>query len=112
MRPTFNVWNGSYVADNLNIDISNPEHAEDLSVTDTIGLALRVNPKRAHLLVSKLLGKHIPASPSLIIQAGETLGFMAGNALNGHTVPVQDLLQGIKAQLVGETTDVTVNVCR
>ncbi|GGF42771.1 phosphoribosyltransferase family protein [Williamsia phyllosphaerae] len=34
---------------------------------------LRRNPKRAHLWVSRVLGKHIPVAPSTIIRAGSDL---------------------------------------
>ncbi|MFF5444817.1 phosphoribosyltransferase [Streptomyces sp. NPDC012888] len=39
-----------------------------------LGLALRRNPKRAHLLVSNVLGKHVPQSPSVVHAAGHGLG--------------------------------------
>ncbi|WP_063753323.1 phosphoribosyltransferase [Streptomyces sp. NRRL S-87] len=41
---------------------------------DLLGLALRRNPKRAHLLVSNVLGKHVPQSPSTVYDAGYGLG--------------------------------------
>lgn len=41
---------------------------------DLLGLALRRNPKRAHLLVSTVLGKHIPQRPSVVHGAGVGLG--------------------------------------
>jgi adenine/guanine phosphoribosyltransferase-like PRPP-binding protein len=37
------------------------------------GLALRRNPRRAHLLVSRLLGKHLPVDPRLALAAGAAL---------------------------------------
>ncbi|WP_198171099.1 phosphoribosyltransferase family protein [Actinoplanes awajinensis] len=43
-------------------------------VPDMIGLALRRNPRRAHLLVSRVLGKHVPAEPRRILAAGRRLG--------------------------------------
>ncbi len=39
-----------------------------------LGLALRRNPKRAHLLVSNVLGKHVPQSPDVVWRAGYDLG--------------------------------------
>nr|WP_241844779.1 phosphoribosyltransferase domain-containing protein [Streptomyces silvensis] len=39
-----------------------------------LGLALRRNPKRAHLLVSNVLGKHVPQHPSVIWRSGYDLG--------------------------------------
>ncbi|MCC3654320.1 phosphoribosyltransferase domain-containing protein [Streptomyces sp. S07_1.15] len=39
-----------------------------------LGLALRRNPKRAHLLVSQVLGKHVPQRPDVVHEAGLGLG--------------------------------------
>ncbi|MEU9338659.1 phosphoribosyltransferase [Streptomyces sp. NPDC048290] len=39
-----------------------------------LGLALRRNPKRAHLLVSNVLGKHVPQSPAVVHGYGLALG--------------------------------------
>nr|WP_263173419.1 phosphoribosyltransferase [Streptomyces sp. SCSIO ZS0520] len=41
---------------------------------DMLGLALRRNPKRAHLLVSNVLGKHVPQLPSVVHRSGHDLG--------------------------------------
>ncbi|MEU5362628.1 phosphoribosyltransferase [Streptomyces sp. NPDC005925] len=46
----------------------------DDSLTGMLGLALRRNPKRAHLLVSNVLGKHVPQSPSVVYGHGLRLG--------------------------------------
>jgi adenine/guanine phosphoribosyltransferase-like PRPP-binding protein len=48
------------------------EHGEALD--DLVRLALRRNPKRAHLLVSTVLGKHIPTDPRIVHEAGTRLG--------------------------------------
>ncbi|MBC9704254.1 MAG: phosphoribosyltransferase family protein [Enterococcus sp.] len=47
-----------------------------------MGLSIRRNPKRAHLLVSDVLGKHVPQNPMVIEFAGKVLGAMVGNVLN------------------------------
>ncbi|MCC5034832.1 phosphoribosyltransferase [Streptomyces sp. WAC 00631] len=39
-----------------------------------LGLALRRNPRRAHLLVSQVLGKHVPQRPDVVHEAGLGLG--------------------------------------
>jgi adenine/guanine phosphoribosyltransferase-like PRPP-binding protein len=39
-----------------------------------VQLALRRNPKRAHLLVSTVLGKHVPTDPRVVHDAGLRLG--------------------------------------
>ena len=39
-----------------------------------LGLALRDNPRRAQLLVSRVLGKHVPTDPRVVHTAGLLLG--------------------------------------
>ena len=92
------VWSGSWVAERLGVELVGRQHtdstdnAADASgtdgadgaesvgsadgerLTDLLGLALRRNPKRAHLLVSNVLGKHVPQKPSLVYGAGLALG--------------------------------------
>ncbi|MFI9562516.1 phosphoribosyltransferase [Streptomyces rishiriensis] len=63
------VWSGTWVADRLGVEL-----VGDDTLTDLLGLALRRNPKRAHLLVSHVLGKHIPQSPSVVHGHGFALG--------------------------------------
>ncbi|KOU41557.1 phosphoribosyltransferase [Streptomyces sp. WM6378] len=55
---------------------------EDLS--GLLGLALRRNPKRAHLLVSNVLGKHVPQSPSVVWRAGYELGLCVRELLGAR----------------------------
>lgn len=62
------VWNGSFATEKLNIATPQTKEFENL-----LGVALRKNPKRAHLLVSKALGKHYPQSPSTIAYAAALL---------------------------------------
>ncbi|MFJ4279406.1 phosphoribosyltransferase [Streptomyces massasporeus] len=63
------VWTGSWVAERLGVEL-----VGDGPLTGLLGLALRRNPKRAHLLVSNVLGKHVPQSPSVIYGHGVELG--------------------------------------
>lgn len=49
-----------------------------------LGVALRRNPKRAQLLVSRVLGKHIPTNPRLVRGAGLLLGRLVADALAGR----------------------------
>lgn len=44
------------------------------ALTELVSLGLRRNPRRAHLLVSQVLGKHIAAPPATVIGAGRRLG--------------------------------------
>ncbi|NEY35436.1 phosphoribosyltransferase [Streptomyces sp. PRKS01-65] len=63
------VWTGSWVAERLGVELTG-----DDGLTGLLGLALRRNPKRAHLLVSNVLGKHVPQSPSVVYGHGVALG--------------------------------------
>lgn len=63
------VWSGTWVAERLGVEL-----AGDTGLSDLLGLALRRNPKRAHLLVSNVLGKHVPQLPSVVYAAGRDLG--------------------------------------
>lgn len=60
-------WTGQWVTDRLGVQVPD-------GVRGLVGLALRRNPRRAHLLVSSVLGKHVPADPHRVIVAGHTLG--------------------------------------
>ena len=44
------------------------------SLRDLVVLGLRHNKRRAHLLVSTVLGKHIPTPPSIVRGAADALG--------------------------------------
>ncbi|MGW5116924.1 phosphoribosyltransferase [Streptomyces noursei] len=63
------VWTGEWVAERLGVALHGGDELPDL-----LGLALRRNPKRAHLLVSKVLGKHVPQRPDVVHGAGVGLG--------------------------------------
>ncbi|MFI1253751.1 phosphoribosyltransferase [Streptomyces netropsis] len=63
------VWSGSWVADRLGVGLEG-----DAALPELLGLALRRNPKRAHLLVSNVLGKHVPTRPRAVYGPGLALG--------------------------------------
>ncbi|MGW4434851.1 phosphoribosyltransferase [Streptomyces sp. NPDC004596] len=63
------VWSGNWVAERLGVGLEGDDGLPAL-----LGLALRRNPKRAHLLVSNVLGKHVPQSPSVVYGYGIRLG--------------------------------------
>lgn len=73
-------WPGQWVADRLGVAL----HGDGLH--DLIGLALRRNPKRAHLLVSQVLGKHVPQRPDTVYGHAHRLGERVGELLG----PVAD----------------------
>ena len=49
---------------------------------DLVHLGLRRNARRAHLLVSSVLGKHVPADPGIVHAAGRELGVRVSAALD------------------------------
>lgn len=81
-------WTGRWVAEALGVSIeSEPTPAgpgSPLTLPDLVGMALRHNPRRAHLLVSTVLGKHLPADPRLVYGAGRLLGAMVADRLAGQ----------------------------
>ncbi|MEU6235283.1 phosphoribosyltransferase [Kitasatospora sp. NPDC047058] len=62
-------WTGRWVADRAGVGLTGSDRLPEL-----VGLALRENRKRAHLLVSTVLGKHVPQRPSVVHGAGLDLG--------------------------------------
>ncbi|MHA7301659.1 phosphoribosyltransferase domain-containing protein [Pseudarthrobacter sp. MDT1-22] len=102
------IWTGGFVRDALGVGITTDHSASLLPVEDLVGLALRRNPKRAHLLVSRVLGKHVPSEPGLVIAAGELLGVLVGEALSDTPESVSvtpTIAAGLAALLRGETHD-------
>ncbi|MBT8224144.1 MAG: hypothetical protein HKP61_17400 [Dactylosporangium sp.] len=77
-------WAGTWVTDRLGVRVAGaPPRGDraftdraftDRAFTDLAGLAVRRNPRRAHLVVSTVLGKHIPVHPATAVAAGHELG--------------------------------------
>ncbi|MEW1636798.1 phosphoribosyltransferase [Streptomyces sp. NPDC093801] len=70
-------WSGTWVAQRLGVRLEGPQGGGPegaARLAELLGLALRRNPKRAHLLVSQVLGKHVPQSPATVYAAGYGLG--------------------------------------
>ncbi|WP_199566179.1 phosphoribosyltransferase [Streptomyces corynorhini] len=74
------VWTGTWVAERLGIELAGGEELREL-----LGLALRRNPKRAHLLVSNVLGKHVPQRPGVVYGTGVGLGERVAELLGADT---------------------------
>ncbi|MDT0266773.1 phosphoribosyltransferase [Streptomyces sp. DSM 44915] len=62
------IWPGDWVTHRLGVRLAG-DGAREL-----LGLALRRNPRRAHLLVSRVLGKHVPQRPEVVHGTGLELG--------------------------------------
>ncbi|GAA4683483.1 phosphoribosyltransferase domain-containing protein [Frondihabitans cladoniiphilus] len=81
------VWSGAWVRDRLGITLTSDDSAGLIPLEALVGLALRRNPRRAHLLVSTVLAKHVPTVPELARAAGELLGLLTAERLEGGALP-------------------------
>ncbi|GAA2458854.1 phosphoribosyltransferase [Actinomadura vinacea] len=103
------VWPGEWVASRLGVrlrDGAGPVGegllADLVELVDLVGLAVRRNPRRAHLLVSTVLGKHVPTDPRLVYGSGLLLGELVRRCLGaapgdaGCGVLLADALHGRK----------------
>ncbi|CAG6392807.1 PELOTA RNA binding domain-containing protein [Actinacidiphila cocklensis] len=87
-------WPGQWVADRLGIAL----HGDGLH--DLLGLALRRNPKRAHLLVSNVLGKHVPQRPGTVYGHAYDLGLRV-RALLGEQEAARAVVVGYAETATG-----------
>ncbi len=99
-----------WVGDRFGVRLHTGDAPSGWELPDLVGLALRRNPRRAHLLVSTVLGKHIPVAPELVRGSGQLLGLQVAPTLGdvapdrvraaaaalraGDTGPVQALAAG------------------
>src|SRR3954451_10065684 len=73
-----------------------------LRMTQLLQVGLRRNPRRAQLLVSTVLGKHLPADPRVIAGVGRLLGALVARTLAGDSddvpaswmIAAQDAMSG------------------
>lgn len=72
----------AWVGDRFGVGLSTQSSPVGLDIGDLVGLALRRNPRRAHLLVSSVLGKHLPVRPDIAMAAGRLLGELVAGALS------------------------------
>ena len=95
-------WPGQWVTGALGISFESEsqETGSPLTVPDLVGMALRHNPRRAHLLVSTVLGKHLPADPRLVYGAGRLLGALVTDRLAGRPADIA------AADLAGRHSDI------
>jgi adenine/guanine phosphoribosyltransferase-like PRPP-binding protein len=74
-------WSGDWVATRLGVSLHDGARPAGVGLRDLVGLAVRRNPRRAHLLVSSVLGKHVPTDPRLVYGAGLLLGRLAAGGV-------------------------------
>lgn len=75
-------WTGTWVTDRLGITLRTVDAPVGLGLVDLVGLAVRRNPRRAHLLVSTVLGKHVPTDPRVVYGSGLLLGTLVAAAVS------------------------------
>ena len=83
-------WTGSWVCDALGVRVVPVAGGLVPDVRLLVGLALRRNPRRPHLLVSTVLGKHVPTDPRLVRSTARLLGLVVAEVL-GRGVPDRPL---------------------
>lgn len=76
-----------WAAERYGIEVSDGPSPVGLTMADLTGIALRRNPKRAQLLVSTVLGKHLPVDPRVVSGAGRLLGALVAARLAGAAEP-------------------------
>ncbi|MGI8531658.1 MAG: phosphoribosyltransferase domain-containing protein, partial [Geodermatophilaceae bacterium] len=93
--PTTPAASVSWVGDRYGFELRPGDSPTGWEVTDLVGVGLRQNPRRAHLLVSTVLGKHVPTDPRIVLAAGRLLGSLGGAAVGGRvvTAPEANLLR-------------------
>ena len=71
----------AWVREQLSVELETAASPLGLRLDDLVGLSVRRNPRRAHLLVSRVLGKHVPTPPGVVRGAGLALGELVRRAL-------------------------------
>ena len=79
-------WTGRWVGERLAVRVVD-DPGNPIPLAKLVGLALRRNPRRAHLLVSTVLGKHVPTDPHLVYGAGRLLGDLVADRLSPFPPP-------------------------
>ncbi|HJQ02972.1 MAG TPA: phosphoribosyltransferase [Jatrophihabitans sp.] len=99
------AWSDQWAAGRLGITLVEGDADAPVLVTDLLELAVRRNPRRAHLLVSRVLGKHLPADPVLVYGTSRLLGAQVADALLGRDSGIAETGgRLLAAALAGRTT--------
>ncbi|MFC6881200.1 MULTISPECIES: phosphoribosyltransferase family protein [Actinomadura] len=102
-RPGEETWPGEWVAERLGVRLADGGGHAGAGLADLVGLAVRRNPRRAHLLVSAVLGKHVPTDPRLVYGSGLLLGVLVRERLTGERpgVPADALTDALRGTRTG-----------
>ncbi|MEO3783225.1 phosphoribosyltransferase family protein [Actinocorallia sp. B10E7] len=96
-------WPGGWVTSRLDLTLTDGSSPVGLTLPRLVGLAVRRNPRRAHLLVSAVLGKHVPTDPRLVYGSALLLGRLVADTLQpGPAGPGERAGAFVEAALRGE----------
>lgn len=76
-----------FAAETIDFRVLRSESRTGLTFDDLAGVGLRRNPKRVHLIVSRVLAKHLPVSGSVAVAAARSL---ADEVLHAWDGPMPD----------------------
>src|SRR5690606_24713457 len=96
----------AWVESRLGVRLVDGPRPVGAGLADLVGLAVRRNPRRAHLLVSAVLGKHVPTDPRLVYGSGLLLGELVRARLRGEEPPgigslLVDAVRGVPGTAAG-----------
>ncbi|NVI87365.1 phosphoribosyltransferase family protein [Actinomadura sp. BRA 177] len=74
----------AWVSSRLGVRLTDGPRPVGAGLSSLVGLGVRRNPRRAHLLVSAVLGKHVPTDPRLVYGSGLLLGELVRARLRGE----------------------------
>ncbi len=77
------VPESGWLWDELGLTFTGRADVVGVGLEGLVGLALRRNPRRAHLLVSRVLGKHLPVAPGTALAVARVLAHQIPAALGG-----------------------------
>lgn len=92
---------GPWATAELGLDLVHIGASSALRVGDLVEPGLRRNPRRAHLLVSTVLGKHLPTDPRVVLDAGDRLGDLVLAALGGRAAAAEAVVLGFAETATG-----------
>ena len=72
-----------FAAESIDFRVLRSESRTGLTFDELAGVGLRRNPKRAHLIVSRVLAKHVPVSGSIAVDAARSLADEVRHAWGG-----------------------------
>ncbi|MGF7234444.1 MAG: phosphoribosyltransferase family protein [Frankia sp.] len=83
VTPPVTTPESGWLWDELGLAFTARTDVVGVGIEGLVGLALRRNPRRAHLLVSRVLGKHLPVEPGTALAVARVLAHQIPAALGG-----------------------------